>query len=121
MSGYVTAGEKEMRAFSKGDMVPEKLYLCIPRDSELLPDVTEHTDKLRFDAKGAYLEQKGSVPFEQTKVFKTLQDAIPSPIHFQHAWGWFMILVNYRYTNPALLGAMMQFGCEVVQYDSCAV
>lgn len=118
LSRYDTAGEKEMRAISKGDLVPEKLYLCIPRDSELFPDVTENTDKLRFDAKGAYLEQKGSVPYEKAKVFRTLHEAIPSPIHFQHAWGWFMILVNYRYKNPALLSAMMQFGCEVVQYDS---
>jgi hypothetical protein len=87
LSRYDTAGEKEMRAISKGDLVPEKLYLCIPRDSELFPDVTENSDKLRFDAKGAYLEQKGSVPYEKAKVFRTLHEAIPSPSHFQHARG----------------------------------
>lgn len=83
MLRYDTAGEKEMRSISKGDTVPEKIYLCIPRDSALFPDVAEDSDKLHFDAyaKGPHLKQKGSVPFEKSKVFKASQGAIPSPIH----------------------------------------
>lgn len=63
------------------------------------------------------MEMKGSVAQQRDKVLKTLLIAIPTPLHFLHAWGWFMTLVNYRYKNPSLLGAMMQFGCEVAQYD----
>lgn len=92
-----------MRDISKGDMLPEKLYLCIPRDSELFPDVTENIDKLRIDEKDLYLEKKGLAAYEKHKVFKTLAAAIPSPVHFQHAWGWFMTPVNYRYKNAPLI------------------
>lgn len=117
MARFDSAGEKDMLPIARGDIMPEKIYLCIPRDSDLFPEVTEETnDKVRWDEEGPYLEKKGSPPYDKTKVFRNLEKAVATPMHFQHAWGWFMVLVNYHYKNAALMSAMMQFGAEVVQY-----
>jgi hypothetical protein len=116
MARYDAAGEKEMDKISRGKMLPEMLYLCIPRDSEMFPDVPDEKDKLRIDGKGAYVEKSGSSAEARDATFRKLAVAIPSPLHFQHAWGWFMTLVNYRYKSAPLMCAMMQFGCEVVSY-----
>lgn len=118
MARFDTAGEKDMQQIARGDIMPEKIYLCIPRDSDLFPEVTEETkDKVRWDEEGPYLEKKDSAPYNKTKVFKNLAKAVTSPMHFQHAWGWFMVLVNYHYKDAALMSEMMQFGAEVVQFD----
>lgn len=118
MARFDTAWEKEMRSISQGEIMPEKIYLCIPRDSDLFPDTTDETkDKLRWDQEGPYLEEKDSAPYDKTKVFRNLAKAVTFPMHFQHAWGWFIVLVNYHYKDAALMSAMMQFGSEVVQYD----
>jgi hypothetical protein len=117
MARYDNAGGKELLQIAKGDLMPEKLYLCIPRDSDLFPDIDlEGQDKLRWDDKGAFVETKNSTTFNKLKWLKALNQALPTPAHFQHAWGWFQILVNYQYQNPSLLSAMMQFSCEIVQY-----
>jgi hypothetical protein len=117
MARYDNAGGKELLRIAKGDLMPEKLYLCIPRDSDLFPDIDlEGQDKLRWDDQGAFVETKNSTTFNKLKWLKALNQALPTPAHFLHAWGWFMILVNYQYQNAPLLSAMMQFGCEVVQY-----
>jgi predicted nucleic acid-binding protein len=118
MARFDTAGEKDMLSIAKGEIMPEKIYLCIPRDSDFFPDTTDETkDKLRWDEEGPYLEKKDSAPYDKTKVFRNLAKAVTSPMHFQHAWGWFMVLVNYHYKDADLNSAMMQFGAEVVQYD----
>jgi hypothetical protein len=117
MARYDSAGEKDMLQIARGEIMPEKIYLCIPRDSDLFPEVTEEAnDKVRWDEEGLYLEKKSSAPYDKTKVFRNLRKAIATPLHFQHAWGWFMVLVNYHYKDPALNSAMMQFGAEVAQY-----
>lgn len=51
MARYDTA-EKEVRKIAKGNFSPEKLYLCIPRDSDLCPEIQQESkDKLRWDDK----------------------------------------------------------------------
>lgn len=117
MARYDSAGGKELRKIATGDLVPEKLFLCIPRDSDLFPDIdSEGQEKLRWDDKGPFIETKHSTIYNKIKLLKALHEAVPTPAHFQHAWGWFMTLVNYQYQNAPLMSAMMQFGCEIMQY-----
>lgn len=118
MARYDSAGEKGMGTIARGDMMPEKIYLCIPRDSDLFPEVTEDAEeKVRWDELGPYYDKKGSKAYDRHHTFKNLAKALPTPMHFQHAWGWFMVLVNFHYKDAALMSAMMQFATEVVQFD----
>lgn len=84
----------------------------------MFPEVNlKGQDKLRYDDKWLFVEKETSVPYDKIPHFKALNRALPSPLHLKHTWRWFMTLVNYQYRNPALMTAIMQFGCEVVQYD----
>lgn len=118
MARYDSAGEKEMDTIARGDIMPEKIYLCIRRDPDLFPKVTEETsDKVRWDENGPYFDKKGSTAYGKNQTFKNLAKALTTPMHFQHAWGWFMVLINYHYKGAALMSAMIQFAAEVVQFD----
>ncbi|KAJ9116770.1 hypothetical protein QFC24_006661 [Naganishia onofrii] len=77
-----TAGRKEMRTIAQGEIMPERIYLCIPRDSDLFPQVTEEVkEKVRWDEEGPCLEKKDSAPYDKTKVFRKPTKAVTSPMH----------------------------------------
>ncbi|KAJ9091171.1 hypothetical protein QFC20_007705 [Naganishia adeliensis] len=46
-----------------------------------------------------------------------LAQTLDQPIKFAHAWGWSVVLKNFKYHDPDLAAAMMRFGWKVMSYS----
>lgn len=117
---YTALPAGKLEKIMMGDIQPTDIYQAIPSDSVLYPIVntTEKSGSFQWDsATGQFTLSDGGLAQMREKGLTRLSKTLDQPIKFAHAWGWFVVLTNFKYRDPDLSAAMMRFGWKVVSYS----